>query len=176
MPIPEIVTNRLVLRPLRTGDAQDVYAYAQDALVAKMGMWEPYESIEQCRNHLARLVADSELMWWALEHRAEGRVIGRVQLSDWSKAHRHAELSYALSREFWGQGLMSEAVVPVVEFGWQNLELHRLSAVVRPENLASVKILANVGMEREGRMRHHRWLGGEWVDLDLYAMLRNPAT
>jgi ribosomal-protein-alanine N-acetyltransferase len=172
MAIPEIVTDRLILRRLRLGDAVDMYAYAQDEAVARPGLWEPYDSLEACSIDVARLVENDSLMWWALEYRNDARVIGRVQLSDWSRRHSHAELSYALRREYWGQGLMTEAVVKAVEYGWEELRLHRLSAVVRPDNLASVRILENLGMKHEGRMRHHRWLWGEWVDLDLYAVVR----
>jgi RimJ/RimL family protein N-acetyltransferase len=76
MAIPEIVTERVRLRRLQVSDAPDIFAYGQDELVAKSGLWELYESFDQCQRHVERLVADEDLMWWALEHRAGWRVRG----------------------------------------------------------------------------------------------------
>jgi len=175
MAIPTISTDRLILRPLTRADALDLYAYAQDEQVARSGMWEPFASQSECTEYVARLVADYErgLMWWALEHRADGRVVGRVQLSDWTRGDARAELSYALHRSYWGQGLMTETVAPAVAYGWHELELHRLGAVVLPYNTASIRILERLGMRREGTLRHHRRLWGEWVDVDVYAVLKD---
>lgn len=173
MSIPVITTERLFLRPLRIGDAADMYAYAQDELVARPGMWEPYESLEDCERHVEQLVGlyKRDLMWWALEHRGDGRLIGRVELSDWNRENARAELSYALSRDYWGLGLMTEAAAVAADYGWNELALHRLGATVRPNNVASVKILERLGMEREGQLRHYRRLWGEWVDVDVYSAL-----
>ncbi len=171
MPIPVIETDRLVLRTLQLDDAEDIYGYAQDDLVARPGMWEPYASFDKCVAHVERLVADERLMWWVLEHKIDRRVIGRVELSGWIRSDAHAELSYALSRPYWGQGLMTEAAAVAADYGWRELGLHRLSATVRPENVASVRVLQRLGMEREGRLRDYRRLYGEWVDVDVYAAI-----
>ncbi len=177
MPIPGIETDRLLLRPLRQGDAADMFAYAQDELVARPGMWEPYGSFEECEWHVERLVGlyQRDLMWWGMEHRADGRLVGRVELSNWDRHDSRAELSYALSREHWGQGLMTEAVAAAVDYGWNVLKLHRLSATVFPENAASIRVLKGVGMEREGTLRHYRKLYGEWLDVDVYAVLASSS-
>lgn len=136
-------------------------------------MWEPYSSFEECERHVEQLVGlyDRDLMWWAIEHRAEGKLIGRVELSEWNRRDARAELSYALDREYWGQGLMTEAVACAADYGWRHLGLHRLAATVVPSNVASVRILERLGMEREGRLRDYRRLWGEWVDIDVYAAL-----
>ena len=83
MPIPTLQTERLLLRPLELGDAEDMFAYAQDEEVARPGMWEPYASFSECENHLNHLIGlyDRGLMWWALFHKEDERLIGRVELS-----------------------------------------------------------------------------------------------
>lgn len=176
MPIPELTTDRLILRPIRRTDTADIFVYAQDPLVALPGMWDPYASYEACELHVHQLadLYDRGLMWWGLEHRQEGRIVGRVELSDWSRQDARADLSYALSREHWGQGLMSEAVAMAVDYGWNQLKLHRLGATVLPGNEASIRILTKVGMQREGRLRDYRRLAGKWFDVDAYAVLRTP--
>lgn len=173
MPIPDVSTERLILRPLRIEDATDMFEYAQDERVARPGMWEPYASFEDCERHVTHLLNlyETGLMWWALEHRASGKMIGRVQISEWDRDHRRAELSYALHRAYWGQGLMTEAVREAVNYGWSELKLHRLGATVLPDNAASIRILRSVGMQYEGKHKHYRFLWGEWVDVDVYGTL-----
>ncbi|MBS1718223.1 MAG: GNAT family N-acetyltransferase [Armatimonadetes bacterium] len=173
MSIPTFMSERLILRPLRATDAADMFAYAQDEQVARPGMWEPYASFEECERHVQQLVGlyERDLMWWALEHRADGKVIGRVELSDWSRDNERANLSYALAQEYWGQGLMTEAALIAMDYGWKELKLHRLGATVLPDNEASIKLLGKLGFEFEGRLRHHRKHWGEWVDVDVYGML-----
>ncbi len=174
MPIPNIQTPRLLLRQLERSDAEELFVYAQDERVARPGMWEPYSSFADCAAHIDQLIAsyESYLMWWALVHRADDRLIGRVEISRWSRENARAELSYALHHDYWGQRLMTEAVTAAIEYGWNTLDLHRLEATVLPNNLASIRLLTSLGMEREGTMRHHRMLWGEWVDVDLYSMIR----
>lgn len=172
--IPVLETNRLVLRPLLADDAQDIFDYAQDPEVSNPGMWQPYGSFEECSDHVAHLVGlySRGLMWWALECKTTGKVVGRVELSDWEDHDKRAELSYALARERWGQGLMTEAVESAVHYGWQILRLNRLSAKVIVGNAASIKLLAKVGMVKEGRLRQYIKIKEKWEDVDVYSVLR----
>jgi len=111
MPIPEFTTDRLILRPLRIGDAADMFVYAKDDLVARPGMWEPYSSFQDCTRHVEQLVGlyDRDLMWWALEHREDRRLLAGSSFPI-GAGEMHAP-GYALNRDYWGQGLMTEAVI-----------------------------------------------------------------
>ncbi len=102
MAIPPIETERLILRPLRLDDLNDLFEYAQDEEVARPGMWEPYPSFEACREHLEQLVASysTDLMWWGVEHRQDRKLIGRVDLALWSRQNARAEIGYALHRRY----------------------------------------------------------------------------
>src|SRR5579862_1372476 len=171
MPIPTLSTDRLILRPLRREDSAAMFEFTQDEAVAWPGMWEPFPTFEACEEQVAQIVSlyEADLMWWGVELRENGRMIGGVQLVDWNQPDARAEIGYALHRDFWGQGLMTEAVHAVAGYAWESLELHRLSATLMSDNIASVKILKGLGMELEGRMKHFRKLWGEWIDVDLYA-------
>jgi len=144
-------TARLILRPLREADLEDFFEYAQDPRVAGPGLWEPYDSNEACRQDLERLIADygTGLLWWGIEHIEAGKLVGRVQLT--LKQDR-VELSYALHHDFWGRRLMSEAVQPIVAQAWSDPDINALEAVVRPDNVASIRILENLGLKFEARL------------------------
>lgn len=174
MPIPVIQTDRLILRPLREDDAEDMYAYAQDPLVAEPGMWKPFDSFADCQLFVLDLLPsyEGDLMWWALEHKGDHKMIGRVQLSSWSRSDARAELSFALNRDYWHQGLMTEASRAAITYGWETLNLHRIWAKVYADNAPSTRVLVKLGMRQEARLRDECRVGDVWKDLDIYAVLR----
>jgi len=174
MMIPNLETDHLILRPLREADFADFFEYAQDPAVASSGMWTPYESEEIARADFTHLLSlyPHGFMWWALEEKADGKMIGRCQLDRYDPDDARAEISYALNQRYWGRGYISEAASCVVRYGFENLKLNRISAAVFPDNMASVRILEKLQMTREGCLRQHRTVDGIRKDVLLYAVLR----
>ena len=80
---------------------------------------------------------------------------------------------YVLNRKFWNKGYMMEVVKRVIHFGFSELGLHRIYATLAPENVASARVLEKAGMRREGHLREHRYIKGEWRDSLLYAILES---
>jgi [ribosomal protein S5]-alanine N-acetyltransferase len=174
MMIPLLETEHLILRPLRETDFADFFEYAQDPLVASGGMWTPYESEEIAHADFTHLLGlyPHGFMWWALEDKADGKMIGRCQLDRYDPDDARAEISYALHQRYWGRGYISEAATRVVRYGFEDLKLNRISAVVFPDNAASIRILEKLKMTREGCLRQYRTWGGLLKDVHLYAVLR----
>ena len=86
--------------------------------------------------------------------------------------HRQAELGFWIGRDWWGQGYAREAARAVLRFGFETLELNRISAHHLVRNPASGRVLLAIGMQREGvlRQRVRKW--GKYEDVVLYAVLR----
>jgi ribosomal-protein-alanine N-acetyltransferase len=106
---------------------------------------------------------------WCVEEKATGAVIGRCDLGGFVRKSM-AETSYYLSREYWHRGMMTEALMAVISFGFESLGLHRVQAYVRPENTASLRLLAKVGFCEEGRLRQYDF-GNEFHDVVMLSML-----
>ena len=170
--IPPLETPQLSLRPLNPTDFADYYEYAQDPLVSGPGMWVPYPSEAAAREDFERVLShySSGLMWWALEHRLTGKMIGRCQLAAYDPDDAHAELSYALHSRFWGQGLMTEAARAVLRYGFEELKLNRVSAQVFTDNIGSIRLLEKLGMHVESLAPKSYWCRGAWDDNLVYAM------
>jgi ribosomal-protein-alanine N-acetyltransferase len=81
------------------------------------------------------------------------------------------KLGYAIGADHWGNGYASEATALMVEFGFETLQLHRISAAIGPDNSASIAVAARLGMSYEGRIRHHVLTNGQWRDSLLYSVL-----
>ncbi len=113
------------------------------------------------------------LFEWGVTLGKENRVIGTCTLFHIDEQNRRAEIGYALAREYWGQGLMSEALTTLLKYAFSTLDLHRIEADVDPRNEPSVRILERLGFQREGLFRE-RWLvAGERQDSLMLGLLRH---
>lgn len=82
-----------------------------------------------------------------------------------------AKLGYAIAADYWGRGYATDAARTLVDFGFRELKLHRISAAMGPDNTASIAIARRLGMTYEGRIRDHVYTNGRWRDSLLYSVL-----
>jgi ribosomal-protein-alanine N-acetyltransferase len=150
-------TDRLVARPATRADAQILFEqYGCDPEVSKYMTWRPHRDVQETLAFLERCErawVDGSAFPWVLWSKEDGAFVGLVEI----RVNPHAvDLGYALSRRWWRQGLMSEAVQSVVEWALAQPEVYRVWAVCDVDNVASARVLERVGMQREGLLR--RWL------------------
>ena len=168
--------NRVTLRPLRLSDTEDVYQNIRDEAVAKwtLSIPHPYRK-EEAGKCIRRSVYNRRkgLAYdFGIVYRPTGRVIGMIGLANLSRKDQNAEMGYWLGIHYWGQGLMTEAVGLILRFGFQELELHRLSAEVFKATPASGRVLEKSGFIFAGTAREARLKYGQWHDMLKYGLLR----
>jgi RimJ/RimL family protein N-acetyltransferase len=108
-----------------------------------------------------------------LELKSTRRVIGGCGIRVHRAENRDADIGYVLHRDYWGQGLITEAASAIIEVGFSTLRMHRIWATTDPENLRSSRVLERLGMRFEGRLREHIWCKQRWRDSALYAVLEH---
>jgi len=174
--IPVLETPRLRLRPLELEDAAGIFAIHSDPQALEY--WGndlislPSEAATLVQANLEWVEA-GQCYYWAIEQKAIAGLIGTCTLFRIDDQNRRAEAGYILNREYWEQGLMSEAVEVMIDYAFNTLELHRLEADTDPENAASLALLKKFGFKREGIFRE-RWLvQGKWHDSDMLGLLRS---
>ncbi|MEM9509430.1 MAG: GNAT family protein [Cyanobacteria bacterium P01_E01_bin.35] len=109
---------------------------------------------------------------FAIEPKTRSNLIGIIELYDLELEHGVAELSYWLALEAWGKGYMSEALPPVLDFGFKTLSLNRIQAYHMVRNLASGKVLLKNGFQLEGFLRQRVKKWNQYKDVKLYSLLR----
>jgi [ribosomal protein S5]-alanine N-acetyltransferase len=174
-PLPLLETSRLLLRPLRLDDAVDMYEYASDQDVAHAGLWQPLASLDASLADIRQVLHEYAMhtLWdWAIEHRADHKMIGRIGLSHYHPGDQRADLGYALNRRYWSKGYATEAAQTVLRYAFRDLRLNRVGALVLPDNAGSIRVLGKIGMKREGLRREFTWLRGKADDLVCYSILR----
>lgn len=120
-------TDRLILRPFRKDDAEDLYAYARVEGVGEAAGWTHHKSLDESRAILADFIKNGDV--FALELKETGHVIGSLGLHATDNGEKYdpqRELGYVLSREYWGRGLMSEAAARAVRYAFEDMALATL--------------------------------------------------
>jgi RimJ/RimL family protein N-acetyltransferase len=174
--LTEIDTPRLRLRPLIPADAPALQRAAAARAIADtmISVPHPYPPGEAAR-FIAHCQVEREAgrgLAFAIEGRAEGELIGFIEVRAIEPEHAQAELSFWLIQTCWGLGYMSEAVGATVGYAFTTLGLNRLYAHHMTRNPASGRVLERNGFRREGilRQRVRKW--GRYEDVALWALLR----
>lgn len=166
---PILTTERLLLRPLTREDADDIYAIFSHSEVTKYYEVDTLTDTTQAQVLLEHFIAAGRL---GISIRGDSRLIGSCGLFAFNTQYFSASLGYELAPEFWGRGIMTEALKALFSYGFFTLGMNRLNALVYPDNAASISVLEGLGFDKEGVMREFGYWKGAFHDMSLYALLR----
>lgn len=168
-------TPRLLLRPWRETDLEDLYAYARVEGVGQMAGWLPHKSIEESREILKRFIEEKKTL--AIE--LEGKVIGSLGIEYYREENHPAlndlqgrEIGYVLSKDYWGRGLMPEAVRAVTAYLFETEKLDFLLVGHFVWNRQSARVIEKCGF-RYVQSVLHKTRYETWEETKEY-ILRNP--
>ena len=168
-------TERLILRPWRMDDLNDFYEYASVDGVGQMAGWKPHESVEESRSILNMFI--NEKKTFAIEY--EGKAIGSLGIEEYSEAELSEyhdemgrELGFVLSKDYWGRGLMPEAVNAVIKYLFDELELDFIICGHFTDNARSGSVQEKCGFRHLKLVKHETRYGAvkdTWISI-----LRRP--
>lgn len=173
---PTFTTDRLLLRPFTLDDAPGVQRLAGDEAVASttLNMPHPYEdgmAEEWIGSHQAHYEA-GESISFAIVRAADTVLVGAISLVNMSARHQRAEIGYWIGVPYWNQGYCTEAARKILQYAFEDLNLHRIIALHFSRNPASGKVMQKLGMKHEGTLRQHAERWGQYEDLHVYGILR----
>ena len=146
-------TDRLLLRNWEVSDLEDFYDYAKNPNVGPMAGWKPHESLDESRKILNSFIEQEEV--WAVVYKVNQKVIGSIGLHNDTKRNSAniKMLGYVLSEDYWGMGLIPEAVREVIRYSFEELDLVLLSIYHYPFNKQSKRVIEKCGFTYEGILR-----------------------
>ena len=169
-----IQTPRLLIRKLSIADAEDIYAVSSNPNVSRYVLWDTHRSImdsrAMIRAHL-RSYRNEEPASLAIELKENGRVIGTIGFLWIDREHNSAEIGYSLGEPYWNNGYMTEALRAMLAFGFDKLYLNRIEACFDVSNTASGRVMAKVGMQKEGLHRKKLYNKGRYIDIEMWSIL-----
>ena len=171
---PQLETERLRLRELTVNDAERVLACFTNELVIRYYGQDKMTRVEEAKDIIhffTRNFHEKRGVRWGIERKETNELIGTIGLNALVMKHKRAEVGYELHPDYWGLGYASESLASVLSYGFKQLELTRIGAVVFLENEASSRLLLNQGFQREGILRSYMCQNGKPHDAYLYSLI-----
>jgi RimJ/RimL family protein N-acetyltransferase len=171
-----ILTERLRLRPFTENDLDDLCDLQSRPELTRYLYWDPRQRHEVAVSLQKKVAAttitnDGDMLSVAVTKKSGGPIIGDLNLVFVSALHQHAEFGYIFHPDVHGQGYATEAARALVNFAFDHLELHRVTAELDARNTASAALLERLGLRREAHLVENEWVKGEWTDGLTYAVL-----
>lgn len=173
---PNMETCRLNLKELKEEDDRDLLDFFSDSKVMEYYGMKPLETIDDTRRLINKFIDKYKnhlSIRWGISNKEEDKLIGTCGYHNWVKGYFKAELGYELSSAYWRKGIMAEALQKVINFGFQEMNLNRIEALVYPDNLASLNMLKKIGFKQEGLLKEYALFNGEFTDLVMLSLLKN---
>lgn len=172
---PVLSTERLRLRRLDVSDNDRIFEiFSDEEIMQFYGMFPMSELAEaQCLiERLNKSFDEGNGIRWAIELKEDETLIGTCGFHCWNKRHSRIEIGYELHKEHWRRGYIREAVGKIIEFAFENLDVHRIEAMIYPDNINSMKSLDGLGFEYEGLLKDYVYFREKHQDMKMYSLIR----
>lgn len=183
-------TERLILRPWKESDAEDLYKYAGDPDVGPIAGWPPHQSAAESLDVIRNVFGGAEC--YAICLKEDGRAIGAIELklnghTDMTERDDECELGYWLGKPFWGRGIMPEAAGRIIRHGFEDAGITRIWCGYYEGNMKSKRVQEKVGFKYQWKsenvdvpLMHEKRTGhvssmtkDEWIWTRLYEAARS---
>ena len=175
-PFPTLSTSRLCLRQLDNTDLAAVLALYSNADVMRYIPRPLAQNTSDAQAIIDRIngrLIDKEGINWAITHCQQPKhTIGIIGYMRVMPEHHRAEVGYMLHPDYHRQGIMQEALVAVLQYGFEVLHLHSVEAILAPENLASERLLQHNGFVKEAHFKEKEKFDGCYIDSMVYSLLQ----
>lgn len=157
---PPLDAGEFALREILPEDAADWYRYLGDREVTELTSSD-YDS-----------QAEETAMRWAIARKDDGVMVGDCGYNHFDWRSESAVIGYQLSKEYWGRGVMTNAVNTMLRWGFAELGLNRIEATTNPLNHRSARVLEKLGFQREGTLRDYVLARGAFRNCWIWGLVR----
>jgi ribosomal-protein-alanine N-acetyltransferase len=171
-----IETNRLLLKGLSPEDMRAIFNdLPKSEIKETLGHRSEEDYQKEEYKHLNGYSSyNRSFKLFLLVDKESGLIIGRCGLHNWNEDNKRAEIGYVMHNDdFKQKGLMSEAVKAILDYGFKELNLNRIEALVGVSNIPSIKILEKYNFQQEGILRQHVCIAGNFEDSILFSKLHD---
>jgi ribosomal-protein-alanine N-acetyltransferase len=175
LPFPILKTQRLLLRQVNRKDAGAILSLRSNEQVMKY-IPRPYLRYKEEALELIAMFDDKiengiAINWGVCFLDEPEKILGIIGYYRMKPEHYRAEVGYMLFPEYNGNGIVSEALQKVVEYGFKQMKLHSIEAILDPENKGSEKVLLKNGFKKEGHFIENEYYEGRFLDTLIYSKL-----
>lgn len=172
---PTLQTKRLELIEITEFHSGDIFKIFSEHQMTKYYNMLPLINGTEAQNiiqHFSNKFESDAGIRWGIALKGQQNIIGTCGFNNFTKHHR-ANLGYDLQSAFWNNGLITEALSALLNFGFDTLELNRIEAEVMQGNLASNKVLAKLNFTNGGILKQWMFWNGKHSDMTMFALLKS---
>ena len=143
-PFPVLETDRLILRALNLEDAKAIFGLRTNKEVNEFIDRKIPNNLSETRafiDNIANLEENNKGVFWVIASKSTNELMGTIGLRNFEDEENYAEIGYEINPDYQERGYMSEAFEPVLNYGFQNLELKTIEAFTHKNNIASIALL-----------------------------------
>jgi len=175
-PFPVLETGRLILRNLSHNDVDEVFAIRGNETTMQFiprPIAKTKEDALAVIDMITGFTARNERINWAITEKESDKLIGIIGYVNFKNESHRAEVGYILHHDHQRKGITHEALLAVLDYGFNVLQLHSVEAIIRPDNIASAQLVEKAGFVREAHFRDYIFHNGSYWDEYVYSLI-NP--
>ena len=172
---PTIKTDKFLLRQIVANDIDNIFkGLSHPDIIKHYGVnFQTLEATKEQMTFYADLEKGGTGIWFAVCSLDNKIFYGAGGLNSLSKEHKKAEIGFWLLTNFWGQGIMTEVMPLICDYGFDKLGLHRIEGFVESDNTNCKRAMSKLDFQHEGTMKDCEIKNGKYISLDIYAKIRN---
>jgi ribosomal-protein-alanine N-acetyltransferase len=173
--LPVIATERLLLRAITINDVADIFAFTSNPITSEWLSWYPHQTPADTAGFVSSVLAKYEAntpAQWVIADKQDGKVIGICGFVNFSAYDENAEVAYVVSPDYWGRGILTEALTAIIQWAFAHGGLSRIEARCEVGNVASERAMQKAGLRLEGECIKFLKRKGALRDYRLYAITR----
>lgn len=163
-----------MLREITMNDVNAVFAFRSNKEAMQYISRPVAKTVDDAAELIQRIltgIRDNDGITWGITLKGDNRIIGTIGFWRIEKDHYRTEIGYMLHPDYWGKGIISEAMETVLDYGFNELKFHSVEAHVVPENIPSSKVLEKAGFIREAYFKENFFFEGKFSDTAVYSKL-----
>jgi len=175
-PFPNLATERLILRQLQIEDANEIFALRSSEEVNRFLDRPKAISIDEAKQFIYKIngvIDKNESVYWAITLKNENKVIGTICYWNISKENDMAEVGYELHPSFQGKGIMQEALLKVIDFGFEQMNLKTITAVPSADNYKSRKLIEKNNFKIDTNLQKEDDNHDNLTNMVIYSLTKN---
>ncbi|KAF2518002.1 GNAT family N-acetyltransferase [Flavobacterium foetidum] len=173
-PFPVVETERLLLDRVTDSDVKEVFQLRSNPETMKYIPRPLVTNHEGALEHIKMIndkIEENICINWGIRLKGSPKLLGIIGFYRMQPENYRSEIGYMLNPDFHGKGIITEAVKKLIKFGFEELKLHSIEAVIDPENTASEKVLQKCGFVKEAHFKESDFWDGKFLDKVIYSLL-----
>ncbi len=170
----KLETERLIIRPIKLDDKNEIFEYRSDAETNKYQGWIPktIDDVETFLGKISKQINEPETWFqFVLIEKETQKVVGDLGIHFFGKENKQVEIGCTLNKVFQNKGYATESVKKVIDYLFKELNKHRIITSIDPDNENSIRLVERIGFRKEAHFIESLFINGKWVDDLIYALI-----